>query len=211
MTRIAQLEPTRVTVGVDTHRDAHVAVALDQLVRRLGQLEIATTRAGYAQLLAWAESFGEVVVFAVEGCGCYGAGLARHLGAQHVRVVEVMRANRQTRRRKGKSDPTDAEAAGRAVLAGEAAAAPKSGDDVVEMIRVLRVVRVTAMKATHSGHKRAPLAARHRTTRSCATNCELSRASSWCAALPASARSARQPPGCDQAHPQTARLPLPGT
>ena len=147
MTRIAQLEPTRVTVGVDTHRDAHVAVALDQLGRRLGRLEIATTRAGYAQLLAWAESFGEVVVFAVEGCGCYGAGLARHLGAQHVRVVEVMRANRQTRRRKGKSDPTDAEAAGRAVLAGEAAAAPKSGDDVVEMIRVLRVVRVTAMKA----------------------------------------------------------------
>lgn len=147
VTRIAQLEPTRVTVGVDTHRDAHVAVALDQLGRRLGQLEIATTRAGYAQLLAWAESFGEVVVFAVEGCGCYGAGLARHLGEQHVRVVEVMRANRQTRRRKGKSDPTDAEAAGRAVLAGEAAAAPKSGDDVVEMIRVLRVVRVTAMKA----------------------------------------------------------------
>ena len=147
MTRIAQLEPRRVTVGVDTHRDAHVAVALDQLGRRLGQLEIATTRAGYAQLLAWAGSFGEVVVFAVEGCGCYGAGLARHLGAQHVRVVEVMRANRQTRRRKGKSDPTDAEAAGRAVLAGEAAAAPKSGDDVVEMIRVLRVVRVTAMKA----------------------------------------------------------------
>ena len=147
MTRIAQLEPTRVTVGVDTHRDAHVAVALDQLGRRLGQLEIATTRAGYAQLLAWAESFGEVVVFAVEGCGCYGAGLARHLGAQHVRVVEVMRANRQTRRRKGKSDSIDAETAGRAVLAGEAAAAPKSGDDVVEMIRVLRVVRVTAMKA----------------------------------------------------------------
>ena len=147
VTRIAQLEATRVTVGVDTHRDAHVAVALDQLGRRLGQLEIATTRAGYAQLLAWAESFGEVVVFAVEGCGCYGAGLARHLGAQHVRVVEVMRANRQTRRRTGKSDPIDAEAAGRAVLAGEAAAAPKSGDDVVEMIRVLRVVRVTAMKA----------------------------------------------------------------
>lgn len=41
VTRIAQLEPTRVTVGVDTHRDAHVAVALDQLGRRLGQLEIA--------------------------------------------------------------------------------------------------------------------------------------------------------------------------
>ena len=58
MTRIAQLEPTRVTVGVDTHRDVHVAVALDQLGRRLGEIELATTRAGYQRLLAWAERFG---------------------------------------------------------------------------------------------------------------------------------------------------------
>jgi integrase len=44
VTRIAQLEPTRVTVGVDTHRDVQVAVALDQLGRRLGEIELATTR-----------------------------------------------------------------------------------------------------------------------------------------------------------------------
>jgi hypothetical protein len=50
VTRIAQLKPTRVTVGVDTHRDVHVAVALDQLGRRLGQIELATTRAGYQRV-----------------------------------------------------------------------------------------------------------------------------------------------------------------
>ena len=147
MTRIAQLEPTRVTVGVDTHRDVHVAVALDQLGRRLGEIELATTRAGYQRLLAWAERFGAVEAFGIEGTGCYGAGLARHLGARKVLVIEVMRPNRQTRRRKGKSDPTDAEAAARAVLSAEAAGSPKAGDDLVEMIRVLRVARSTAMKA----------------------------------------------------------------
>jgi transposase len=113
VTRIARLEPTQVTVGVDTHRDVHVAVALDQLGRRLGELELATTRAGYERLHAWAESFGVVDAFGVEGTGCYGAGLARYLRARNVFVLEVMRSNRQTRRRKGKSDPTDAEAAAR--------------------------------------------------------------------------------------------------
>src|SRR6266540_1868677 len=62
-------------------------------------------------------------------------------------VIEVLRPNRQTRRRKGKSDPTDAEAAARAVLSAEAAGSPKAGDDLVEVIRVLRVARGSAIKA----------------------------------------------------------------
>jgi transposase len=70
MARIAELEPTRVTVGVDTHRDLHVAVALDQLGRRLDQFELATTRAGYERLLLWAQSLGRVEAFGVEGRGC---------------------------------------------------------------------------------------------------------------------------------------------
>jgi transposase len=136
-----------VTVGVDTHRDVHVVVALDQLGRRLDQIELATTRAGYERLLAWAESLGAVEAFGVEGTGCYGAALARHLRAREMLVVEVMRPGRQTRRRKGRSDPTDAEAAARAVSSAEAAGSPKAGDDLVEMIRVLRVARGTAIKA----------------------------------------------------------------
>ena len=88
-----------------------------------------------------------VEAFGVEATGCYGAALARHLRAREMLVVEVMRPNRQTRRRKGKSDPTDAEAAARAVLSAEAAGSPKAGDDLVEMIRLLRVARGTAIKA----------------------------------------------------------------
>jgi transposase len=77
----------------------------------------------------------------------YGAALARHLGAAGHVVVEVDRPDRRTRRLKGKSDPVDAEAAARAVLAGTASGCPKAGDGRVEMIRSLRVVRRSALKA----------------------------------------------------------------
>jgi transposase len=62
-------------------------------------------------------------------------------------VLEVNRPDRQARRRRGKSDPVDAEAAARAVQAGQATAIPKAGDSIVEMVRCLRVARATAAKA----------------------------------------------------------------
>lgn len=147
MTTIAHFDRPRVTVGVDTHRDVHVAVALDQLGRRLGEHHLPTTHVGYRELRRWAESFGDVESFGIEGTSCYGAGLARWLSHEGFTVAEVIRPNRQSRRRKGKSDPTDAESAARAVLAGEAPGVAKAGDDRVEMIRVLRVARSGAIKA----------------------------------------------------------------
>ena len=110
-------------------------------------MQLATTPRGYRALLDWARGLGQVAAFGVEGTGCYGAGLARFLGAQGQVVVEVNRPDRQARRRRGKSDPVDAEAAARAVLAGQATAIPKTGDSMVEMVRCLRVARATAMKA----------------------------------------------------------------
>jgi transposase len=147
ITTIAQSEPIRVTVGVDTHGDVHVAYSTDQLGRHLATTQIVTTPRGYRALLDWARGLGQVAAFGVEGTGCYGAGLARFLGAQGQVVVEVNRPDRQARRRRGKSDPVDAEAAARAVLAGQATAIPKTGDSMVEMVRGLRVARATAMKA----------------------------------------------------------------
>jgi transposase len=44
-------EERLVTLGVDTHADIHVVVALDHLGGWLGATEIPTTRAGYQQLL----------------------------------------------------------------------------------------------------------------------------------------------------------------
>jgi len=141
------LERADVIVGVDTHKDQHVAAALDHIGRLLGIAEFPATGAGYQQLHAWLASHGEISAVGVEGCGSWGAGLARHLGSVDVVVVEVNRPNRQTRRRRGKSDSLDAEAAARAVLSGDAKATPKSGDGPVEALRQLRVARAGAVKA----------------------------------------------------------------
>lgn len=136
-----------VVIGVDTHKDLHVAVALSGLGTRLGEASTPTTADGYRRLAEWARRQGAVHAFGIEGAGSYGAGLSRALSAQGFRVIEVNRPNRQLRRQRGKSDIVDAEAAARAVLAGHADASPKSGDGEVEMIRHLKIARDTALKS----------------------------------------------------------------
>ena len=81
------------------------------------------------------------------GTGSYGAGFARYLTGRGYSVVEVNRPDCSARYRKGKSDPTDAESAARAVLAGVAGAIPKAADGEVEMIRMLQSARGSAVKA----------------------------------------------------------------
>jgi transposase len=147
MTSIPHPVAPQLTIGVDTHLDLHVAHANDQLGRPVATIQIPTTPAGYQQLLGWAHELGEPIVWGVEGTGCYGAGLARFLAANDQVVVEVNRPDRQARRLKGKSDPLDAQAAARAVQAGQARVVPKAGDGQVEMIRCLRVARATAMRS----------------------------------------------------------------
>ena len=118
------------------------------LGRRLGELAVPpTTAKGYEGLISWAEDFGQVGSAGVEGTSSYGAGLTRHLRAAGIGVFEVERPKRRHLRRKGNSDSRDAEAAARAVLAGETAGEPKSGDGRVQMIRVLRAARRSAVKA----------------------------------------------------------------
>ncbi|MGW6283342.1 IS110 family transposase [Kribbella sp. NPDC055071] len=139
--------PGQVAGGVDTHLDTHTAACVDHLGRLLAHAQFPATAAGEKRLLAWLIGFGELAAVGVEGTGSYGASLARLLSAEQVQVVEVSRPNRQTRRRRGKSDPIDAEAAARAVLAGTATGIPKTRTGVVESIRVLRTTRSGAIKA----------------------------------------------------------------
>jgi transposase len=91
MTTMTQSASTQVTVGVDTHLDVHVAVVKDQLGRRLATTSVATTPAGYAELLGWAEQFGPVEAWGIEGTGSFGAALTRFLRAHGQVVVEVNR------------------------------------------------------------------------------------------------------------------------
>ena len=137
----------QITGGVDTHKDTHTAAALDSAGRSLGNETFAASGAGYVALVAWLRGFGPVERVGVEGTGSYGLGLTRHLRKEGINVVEVNRPNRQARRRHGKSDPADAEAAARATFSGDAVGVPKSQDGNVEVIRLLRVQRRSAIRA----------------------------------------------------------------
>jgi transposase len=121
--------------------------AIDGAGRLLHDAEFPVSATGYRALVAWLAAFGRLVKVGVEGTGTYGAGPARYLAEQGIEVVEVDRPDRKTRRRQGKSDPIDAIAAARAVLAGTANGAPKTRTGPVEAIRALRVARRGAVKA----------------------------------------------------------------
>ncbi len=116
----------RVIAGVDTHKDFHVVVVLDELGRKLDTATFSTTTRGYRDLTGWVTSFGEVLAVGVEGTASWGAGLSRHLRARGLNVIEVNRPDRHRRRRRGRSDPIDAEMAARAVLAGRRDCGPQS-------------------------------------------------------------------------------------
>ena len=125
-----QLRRDDVVVGVDTHKDQHVAVVLDGIGGRLGELFGPATAAGFAQLLAFSRQHvgpdGRLVTFGVEGTGSYGLGLARFLRRHGQQVAEVHRPPRSGERRlSGKSDTIDAEHAARQVLAGLSTALPQ--------------------------------------------------------------------------------------
>ncbi len=136
-----------VTGGIDTHKDTHVAAVVDTLGTEISSRAFPTTAAGYRDLTNWLVSHGDLGRVGVEGCGSWGAGIARHLHDVGVSVVEINRPNRQARRNHGKSDPLDAISAARAALGGLDAGTPKTGTGPVESIRMLRNTRASAVRA----------------------------------------------------------------
>src|SRR5215207_8106064 len=87
----AEKAATEVILGVDTHLDVHVAVALDRLGRRLGELSVPTTAKGYESLVRWAEGLGTVRCAGVEGTSSYGAAITRYLRTAVIRVLRTAR------------------------------------------------------------------------------------------------------------------------
>ena len=136
-----------VTGGVDTHKHFHAAVVVDHLGRNLAQDTFPATPEGYAELFAWMGSCGELGMVGVEGTGSWGAGLTRFLIGEGIRVVEVLRPNRQDRRRNGKTDTADAYAAAVTALTGKHSGVPKSQSGAVESIRVLNTARNTMIRS----------------------------------------------------------------
>ena len=119
-------------------------MTIDPLGRRLGQQTVGTNHAG---LLAWSRQLSTTRTWGVEGIGSYGAGLTRLLTQSGEPLHEVSRPNRRLRRERGQSDPIDAEAAARSVLAEQSLANPKADDHASEALRQLRATRRSAVKA----------------------------------------------------------------
>jgi transposase len=90
-------DPAEIIIGIDTHKEAHAAVAINGLGSRLGAMTLPASRKGYQELEAWALSLGRVRSFGIEGTGSYGAGLSRFLQERGHNVIEVNRPNRQIR------------------------------------------------------------------------------------------------------------------
>jgi transposase len=96
-----------VILGVDTHKDTHVAAVLTALGAVAASHSFPTTMAGYHQLLAWVRTFGTLQRAGVECTGSYGAALTRHLQAAGITVIEVNQSDKATHRRRGKTDTID--------------------------------------------------------------------------------------------------------
>ncbi|MFF4028129.1 IS110 family transposase [Nocardia elegans] len=134
-------------LGVDTHKDFHVAFVISTRGQSLGHNRFPTTATGYRQLPNWARGFGTLERAGVEGTSSYGIAITRALRAAGISVLEVNRPDKANRRRRGKTDVIDAEAAARAVLSGRASAIAKTGDGAAEILRMLKTAKDSAIKS----------------------------------------------------------------
>ena len=132
-----EFEEAPAWAGVDTHKDTNMLALLDGLGRVMGTWEFPTGGAGYAQL---ERAIGDnSVPVGVEGTGSYGAGLTAYLVERGYDVREVIRPKKEQHRR-GKSDPIDAIAAAKNVMAGEGLA-PKAFEGADDDVRWLLAAR----------------------------------------------------------------------
>jgi transposase len=134
-------------VGVDTHRDQHVlSVVAAPTGAMVAQRSVAASGRGYAQALRFADQHAAGVrVWAIEGAGHFGVGLARHLSGRGETVLEAGRSPRGERRLQGKDDGLDATRAARAALGNDALGVPRAGQRR-EAVRLLLVARRGAVE-----------------------------------------------------------------
>ena len=132
-------------IGVDTHRDSHTAAILDRNGGLIAELAVPSNQAGYEQLLDFvAERALGRRCWALEGTGCYGAGLTSFLLDHGEWVTEIDRPKRSGRTQ-AKSDALDAVRAGREALSREQLACPRRRGQR-EALRVLQLTRAGAVK-----------------------------------------------------------------
>lgn len=140
-----------IVIGVDTHKHSHTAaVVASGTGQVLSQATADADPAGYQQLLDLAGDHPGHI-WAIEGAGAYGAGLAAHLAAAGETVVEIERPNRPGRRHGAKSDAIDAVRAAREALDSDHLAEIRSRGDR-QALAVLLAARRSAVQAAKIAH-----------------------------------------------------------
>src|SRR5258708_1024245 len=139
-------------VGVDPHRDQHalafVGAATGGVV---AQRSVRASSRGYAEAVRLAERHAPGArVWAVEGAGHYGAGLARYLSSQGGTVLGIGLGPRNGRRLQGKDDPLDAVRAARSGLSSDKLVLPRAGQQR-EALRLLLLTRRSAVEVRRKG------------------------------------------------------------
>jgi len=72
---------------VDTHKDQHVAAAIEGRGVRLDEKHVPVAVCGYEEIERWPRDLGQAHTLGVEGTGSYGTGLARFLTDRNHKVV----------------------------------------------------------------------------------------------------------------------------
>jgi transposase len=142
-------EAGMITLGVDAHKQVHVAVALDEAGREIDRWRGPNSPDGWESLRVWAVLFGDERQWGIEGAWNYGRGLAQQLVAAGETVYEVnarwTAAGRRRARRPGKTDRQDAQAVALFVRQ-EAPNLPRvAADDVTAILDLLTTQREAAV------------------------------------------------------------------
>ena len=103
-----------ISIGVDAHKSMHVALAVDEAGREVGDWQGPNSESGWQHLAAWAFGLGEPRQWGIEGAWSNGRGLAQHLVGRGETVYEINARWTAMRRRSahkpGKTDQLDASA-----------------------------------------------------------------------------------------------------
>lgn len=151
MTSLSDL--VEVVIGVDTHVETHTAAMVDARSGGVrAELTVSTDPDGYAELVEWADRHCGLRVWAIEGTGGHGAGLARLLGERGEAVIELDRPERPARRGGAKSDSLDAARAAREALSRERHGTPRTGGDR-QALSVLLAARRSAVESASDAQR----------------------------------------------------------
>ena len=101
-----------ITIGVDAHKRLHVALAVDDAGKTIGEWKGPNSADGWASLASWASHHGSPRQWGIEGAWNYGRSLAQYLLGIGESVYDVnprwTAEQRRKARRPGKNDKLDA-------------------------------------------------------------------------------------------------------